>query len=116
MVRAAAKNRNMEPVEYMSQIFAPRVGGKLTADEMAASIRVLRASPSAHPEQVVRQMADAFEHYLDPSALRQLEEHYAAHGGSFSESIANRIAPEQGKAIQAADEPGDAAARQPAPP
>jgi hypothetical protein len=78
MVAGAAELRDMSPVDFMSQVFAPGIidgtEGILGSLQKAKDLRSQLAGKAgvSTREDLVRQMAATFADYLDPSAKRAL--------------------------------------------
>lgn len=96
MIYAAAERRGVTPVDYLSQIVSPIVGqgdtGLIT--DLGKAVSILRAPKvSANPHDLMRQLADLFNTYLDPSGRQILIDHYGAEKGgldAFARDILER--------------------------
>jgi hypothetical protein len=74
MFTEAARVRGMTPVDYMSQVFSPMIGGgkDATIEALDSGVSMLRAPKDATSLDFATQVADVFRHHLDPSAQHTL--------------------------------------------
>lgn len=75
MMAGAAKVRGMTPVDFMSQVFSPTIerGTAGAVDSLASAVNVLRVPKTGGSvEDLTAQLADVFQHHLDPSGREAL--------------------------------------------
>lgn len=74
MIANSARVRNMTPVDYLSQVYSPMIqrGSDAAVQSLGSAVSTLRAAKGATLDDLIGQLADTFQHHLDPSGQQTM--------------------------------------------